>query len=172
MLLSLLVVSVIARAIGPNFNTFSMLLPFSVFAFVLGIVRPNLFAIAVLEVVLPVAFVTGSVHVDVDSVAVGFVVGPLSIKDIALRVIKFAFPVGFVVPPKAFVLCAIGPDLNPIAPSLLALPLTFVDRAVLELELILVLEVDVGLLHHEHDFPLLELLPSDVASEERLYPHN
>jgi len=105
-----------------------------VITFVARVIGPRLDTVSVLLVLHPLTRVLSAVHVDVAAPAVRLVIEPLSFVDIAIGVDQTAFTVSHVIAPVAFVLGAVFPDLE-TAPMSQAVrrPLTTVDSAVVQL---------------------------------------
>ena len=116
-----------------------MLLPLLIVPLVLRPVCPCLYPVPVLQIVPPVPLVLRAIDMRVYPVPVRLVVLPLPIEHVAVHMPELPFTMSLVVHPFALVSSSIWPHLGTAAVTDGALPLAFIDCAVLEFIVISVL---------------------------------
>jgi hypothetical protein len=85
-------------------------LSYDVLSLILRALMPDFDTMPVLLVVLPLAFVPGSFGIDVSSSAISFIIAPLPFIDVAIDVIEFSMSEGLAVAPLSFIDCTIWPS--------------------------------------------------------------
>ncbi len=123
----------VGRSVSPVKFTNAVLLSVLVHSLVAGVVRPDFLAAPVLLIFEPLAFILGAICVVENTVAVSLIVLPFATVNSTVSVNQAASSVCLVVLPVSLVKTAVNPDLHSLSIfSALHVPFTFVLGAIVE----------------------------------------